>query len=272
MKKTLIICMMALFAIASYAQDNPVRLFAHRGGKAEADENTLAAFNAAYRAGYRGFETDIRMTQDGEFVLMHDSALNIATNGKGNVETTKARAIKNLRVGKSKVLFLDELLEWISKKGDIAYFEFELKTDPALYPDAVVEEMCESLYHKIMATKPIGATFVITSFDTRPLEYLRGKFGADNLALITSEPVNLTTITKVNEMGLRRLNAKIDGTSRDAVERAHKDDIVVTLWPTDDIQDIALGISLGADNVCTDIPAAAQKALKKAMPWVEIVY
>ncbi len=272
MKKTLLICLMALVAVTTFAQTPSVRLFAHRGGKAEADENTLSAFNAAYKAGFRSFEADIRMTQDGEFVIMHDSSLAIATNGKGNVETTKAKHIKGLRVGKSKVLFLDDLLEWIQKKGDIAYFEFELKTDPSLYPDAVMEQMSESVYHKVMSVKPAGATFVITSFDTRPLVYLKEKFSEANLALITPEPVNHVSLAKMRELGLRRLNAKLDGTSREAVVRAHKDGIVVTLWPTVDIHDIALGISLGADNVCTDIPAAAKKDLKKQMPWVEIVY
>ena len=272
MKRTLIVSLLAILSLGVYAQNESVRLFAHRGGRAEFDENTLQAFNGAYKAGFRGFETDIRMTQDGEFVLLHDSALNVATNGKGNVETTKAKTIKNLRVGKGKVLFLDELLEWIEKKSDIKYFEFELKTDTSLYSQEQIEKMCESLYHKIMAVKPVDATFIITSFDVRPLEFLKSRFTEANLALITAEPVNNTTLMKVKELGLKRLNAKIDGTCREAVDRAHKDGIVVTLWPADDVQDIALGISLGADNVCTDIPAAAKKAFQKAMPWVTIEY
>ena len=272
MKKTLIICLLALMSIGVYAQTQSVRLFAHRGGRAEFDENTMTAFNGAYKAGFRGFETDIRMTADGEFVLMHDSALNTATNGKGNVETSKAKYIRGLRVGKSKVVFLDELLEWIQKKGDIKYFEFELKTDTSLYSQEQIENMCEVLYHKIMAVKPVDATFIITSFDTRPLEFLKSKFTESNLALITAEPVNNTTITKVRELGLKRLNAKMDGTSREAVEKAHKDGITVVLWPSDDIQDVALGISLGADCVCTDIPASAKKALNKTMPWITIEY
>ena len=269
MKRTLLIVMMALFAIASYAQNSTVRVFAHRGGKAEFDENTLNAFNGAYKAGCRSFETDIRMTKDGVFVLMHDSDL---PNGKGNVETSKAKDLKGMKVGKSKVMFLDELLEWIVKKGDIQYFEFELKTDTALYTQEDVEELCKSLYHKIMAVKPIGSQFVITSFDPRPLSFLREKFSEPDLALITSEPVNTTTITMVTEMGLTRLNATLDGTSREAVARAHNEGINVTLWPTADVQDIALGISLGADNVCTDIPVAAKKSLAKAMPWVTIEF
>ena len=269
MKKTLLICLMAMMAITTFAQNPTVRIFAHRGGKAEFDENTLNAFNAAYKAGYRGFETDIRMTKDGVFVIMHDSDL---PNGKGNVETSKAKDLKSVKIGKSKILFLDELLEWIEKKGDIQYFEFELKTDPSLYSQEVVEQMCESVYHKIMATKPVGATFLITSFDPRPLSYLKDKFSETNLMLITSEPVNNTTITMATEMGLKRLGAKLDGTSRDAVAKAHKEGLIVTLWPTDDIYDIALGISLGAEGVCTDIPVAAKKALKDQMKWVDIVF
>ena len=264
---------MAIMSLAAFAQDEQtVRIYAHRGGKAEADENTLAAFNAAYKAGYRGFETDIRMTADGDLVLLHDSDLAVATNGKGNVETTKTKTVKGLKVGKNKVLFLDDLLEWISKKGDIQYFEFELKMEPSLYPDDLMRQISESVYHKVMAVKPLGATFVITSFDTRPLTYLREKFSADNLVLISNEPVNTSTITHVLDLGLKRLNAKIEGTCRSAMEKAHKEGITVNLWPTDDVQDVALGISLGADAICTDAPAAVKKGLNKAMPWVTIVY
>ncbi|MBP5505534.1 MAG: glycerophosphodiester phosphodiesterase [Bacteroidales bacterium] len=274
MKRTLMICLMALMAIATYAQEETpsVRLFAHRGGKAEFDENTLSAFNAAYKAGYRSFECDIRMTKDGNLVVMHDSSLEAFPKMEGNVETTLAKDLKNLRVGKSKILFLPELLEWIVKKGDIEYFEFELKTDEALYPTEILEPMCESLYHKIMATKPMGSTFIITSFDPRPLMFLRDKFSETNLAYITAEPVNNATITKVKELGLKRLNATMAGTSRDAVEKAHNAGIAVVLWPSDNVADIALGVSLGADAVCTDIPVAAKKALKNALPWVNIKY
>lgn len=269
MKKTLLICLMAIMTITAFAQENTVRVFAHRGGRAEFDENTLTAFNGAYKAGYRGFETDIRMTKDGEFVILHDSEL---PNGKGNVETSRAKDIKNIKIGKSKILFLEDLLDWIQKKGDIQYFEFELKTDPSLYSQSDVEEMCESIYHKIMASKPVGSTFVITSFDPRPLSYLKSRFSESNLMLITSEPVNNATITMATEMGLKRLGAKLGGTSADAVKKAHKEGLIVSLWPTEDIQEVALGISLGADNVCTDIPVAAKKALNKTMPWVTIVF
>ena len=65
----------ALFAIALlsttsiFAQKQEIRVFSHRGGRMEFDENTMAAFQASYDAGYRGFEVDIRLTKDGEMVF-----------------------------------------------------------------------------------------------------------------------------------------------------------------------------------------------------------
>jgi len=47
-------------------------VFAHRGGRAHAPENTLAAFRRAVAAGAPGLETDAFLTRDGVVVLAHD--------------------------------------------------------------------------------------------------------------------------------------------------------------------------------------------------------
>ncbi|MEN8149574.1 MAG: glycerophosphodiester phosphodiesterase [Planctomycetota bacterium] len=51
--------------------DRPL-ILAHRGFHREAPENTIVAFEAALDLGVDGFETDIRMSRDGEPVLFHD--------------------------------------------------------------------------------------------------------------------------------------------------------------------------------------------------------
>ena len=47
-------------------------LFAHRGGRAHAPENTLEAFRLALRLGATGLESDVWRTRDGIPVLHHD--------------------------------------------------------------------------------------------------------------------------------------------------------------------------------------------------------
>ncbi len=53
----------------------PPILFAHRGARAHAPENTLGAFRLALRLGATGLESDVWLTADGVAVLAHDGAI-----------------------------------------------------------------------------------------------------------------------------------------------------------------------------------------------------
>jgi glycerophosphoryl diester phosphodiesterase len=53
----------------------PPIAFAHRGARAHAPENTLAAFTLALRLGATGLESDVWITADGEAVLDHDGVV-----------------------------------------------------------------------------------------------------------------------------------------------------------------------------------------------------
>ncbi len=54
------------------AIEQPPIMFAHRGARAHASENTIEAFTMARRLGASGLETDAWLTADGEVVLDHD--------------------------------------------------------------------------------------------------------------------------------------------------------------------------------------------------------
>jgi glycerophosphoryl diester phosphodiesterase len=50
-------------------------MFAHRGARAHAPENTLEAFELALRLGATGLESDVWLTRDGVAVLDHDGVV-----------------------------------------------------------------------------------------------------------------------------------------------------------------------------------------------------
>jgi glycerophosphoryl diester phosphodiesterase len=53
----------------------PFLIIGHRGSPRSFPENTLASFDAAFRCGADGIETDLRLLHDGTAVLFHDDDL-----------------------------------------------------------------------------------------------------------------------------------------------------------------------------------------------------
>ena len=274
MKKIMLIFTTALVAVSAMAQDQQVRFFSHRGGRMEYDENTIPAFESSYKAGYRGFETDIRMTKDGKLVILHDSNLTRTTDTEGVVEEMTEAQIRKARTNKgNKVMFLDELMDWLDSKGDVTYVEFELKTTPLdLYPEERLKEYCDKLYERVMRNKPAGATYLFTSSDYRGLRYLQQKYPGVQMLLITGKPCDDETIALCKALGINRLGATMDGTSRSAVKKAHEQGLIVSLWPGQSVADAMLGVYLGADFLCTDIPVEVMNYMKTNAPWVKASY
>ena len=74
-------------------------IFAHRGAKKYAPENTLAAFRLAVEQGAAAIELDAKLTADGEVVVHHDLTLERTTNGTGSLNTHTLAALKQLDAG-----------------------------------------------------------------------------------------------------------------------------------------------------------------------------
>lgn len=262
-----------LSTLAVEAQQQEIRMFSHRGGRKEFDENTMQAFQASYDAGYRGFEIDIRLTKDGELVITHDSRLERTTNGTGKVEEKTADELRALTTKKgNKLLFMPEFMEWLKGKG-VDYVEFEMKTMPLeFYPEEVLKAYCDKLYAMVMAEKPANADYIFTSSDYRGLRYLQQKYPGVDLLMITGKPLDDSTIQMAKALGVKRIGAKMPGTTRKAVEKAHKEGLGVSLWPGYTTADFVLGAYLGADFMCTDVPVAVKKFAEQNTPWLNVKY
>ncbi|MGH8730911.1 MAG: glycerophosphodiester phosphodiesterase family protein, partial [Burkholderiales bacterium] len=61
------------------------RIIAHRGGGVLAPENTLAGLELAHNLGFLGVEFDVKLSEDGTPILLHDDTLDRTTDGRGPV-------------------------------------------------------------------------------------------------------------------------------------------------------------------------------------------
>ncbi len=64
--------------------------FAHRGASADQPENTLAAFRLALELGARGLESDVRLSADGEVMLVHGTVARQGWRRKRVAQSTAA--------------------------------------------------------------------------------------------------------------------------------------------------------------------------------------
>lgn len=74
-------------------------VFAHRGAKVVAPENTIPAFEQAIALGAHGVELDVQCSKDGVLVVMHNYTVDETTNGHGRVADHTAAELGKLDAG-----------------------------------------------------------------------------------------------------------------------------------------------------------------------------
>ncbi|MBI3791199.1 MAG: glycerophosphodiester phosphodiesterase [Gemmatimonadetes bacterium] len=75
------------------------RVVGHRGNRAHAPENTIASFDEAVALGVDALELDVRLSRDGDVVVMHDPTVDRTTNGSGAIAQMTWRELAPLDAG-----------------------------------------------------------------------------------------------------------------------------------------------------------------------------
>ena len=118
----------------------------HRGAKGLAPENTLAGFAKAAALGIEWVEFDVKLTADGEPILMHDDELDRTTDGKGPVAGATLEEVRALDAGRwfspdhagEKVPTLDEAMAALAERGMGANVEIKASKGREAETGAVV--------------------------------------------------------------------------------------------------------------------------------------
>lgn len=110
-----------------------VKFIAHRGLSGIETENTLAAFVAAGNRDYFGVETDVHVTADGHFAILHDDETGRVCDTNIPVEKSefaqlRALSMKEAGGGYSDVQRIPSLAEYLrvlKRYGKIAVLELK---------------------------------------------------------------------------------------------------------------------------------------------------
>jgi glycerophosphoryl diester phosphodiesterase len=135
-------------------------LIGHRGARSTKSipENTFASFDQALADGCDGFEFDVRLTVDGQAVVVHDQ---------------QSRGVEIERSTAEQLSWLPLLEEVLTRYRDSAFLDIELKV-PGL----------EAMILKLLRKCPPSRGFVVSSFLPEILRSVRGKSTVVPLGLI----------------------------------------------------------------------------------------
>jgi glycerophosphoryl diester phosphodiesterase len=224
---------------------------AHRGLSAEQPENTLAAFQAAVDAGFRGLEMDLRTTSDGEVVILHDAGLERTTNGNGRVADMKYDDVRRHPTSAGPVPRLDDALSALAAwKG---LWNLEIKALAATEPAIHLLE-----HHGALGRAQVS------SMDPRALELAHDVEPSLPRGLITLGPVEDDYLTMAKELDCRWINADHQYLAATHVQAMHKAGLRVASWTVNDPSRAVALAGLGVECIITDarpvLAALAPKA------------
>jgi glycerophosphoryl diester phosphodiesterase len=268
--KSILLAALVILGFEAFAQKKEIILLAHRGGCGEGMENVESTFKKSLAAGIKAFEIDVRITKDGKIVLQHDNTLKRTAGIDRHVEDMTEKELREVTLNDgSKLLFFDEFLKLMSKHPGL-FVEIEMKSskysDEFLYGSGYSDKIAKMA----LKAKPAESTYVFTSFDTRPLRYIKAHYPAAETGYITGAGVNHETIAVALAIGATRMAAHIDRTTRADMDRAHRKGLLVNLWPGKSDDSLLRAWSLGADIHCTDYPSHMLDYAKKYCSWLTI--
>ncbi len=231
---------------------------AHRGASGEAPENTIVSFQRAIAQGTDVIETDARLSEDREIVLIHDETVERTTDGRGKVSQLTLKEIKNLDAGSwfgkefsgEKIPTLSEALEVIRGRTKLN-IEFKGK-DPLLVPKVT----------NLLKEEGFIKEAILSSFDYSFIEEakrLEPRITTGLLFATPSQRGKSFPYWKWADLILPRYNL----ISKKLVEKVHGEGLKVIVWTVDEPEKIKRLIDLGVDGIASNYPALLTEVLTK---------
>lgn len=232
-------------------EKNNVKVIAHRGLSGIELENTNPAFVAAGNRSYFGIETDVHVTNDGKYIIIHDDDTGRVSKAEVSVEGSDYETLRNIQLREHNTelertdLRMPNLFEYINickKYEKTAVLEIK---NPMTEPQVlgIIEEIIKQNYLE---------NTVFISFDFNNLVYIKKHYPNQKVQFLTMNE-------KYDEYfeDVKKYNMDLDIwykiVTKEFVERCHNNGIEVNCWTVDDIETANRMIECGVDFITSNI-------------------
>ena len=126
-------------------------IVAHRGYSGKYPENSPEAFAQALQLPIHGVECDIRVSRDGQAVVIHDPSVDRTSNGTGMVARMTWPELQRLNIGTEdapqQLMLVDDLLRMLGAPGDNPHHLY-IETKPLMRHGAALEKALARALHR----------------------------------------------------------------------------------------------------------------------------
>jgi glycerophosphoryl diester phosphodiesterase len=239
--------------------------FAHRGGAADGDENSMAAFGRSIAAGYRYLETDVHSTSDGVAVVFHDDSLDRIFGRPGRIEDLTWIDVCSLRVGGESVV--PQLIDLLDGWPDVR-LNIDMKHDSAVDPTVEALWKCNARDRVLLA-----------SFSDRRIRWARQLCGPRQATSLGQREVAALRfgawygrglagfVPGVAAVQVPRRYARIRVVDDKFVRHAHRLGMQVHVWTIDEPAEMHELLDLGVDGIMTDRIEVLREVLTERGSW-----
>lgn len=238
---------------------------AHRGGAAEAPENTMEAFAAAMALGFRYLETDVHLTADGVLVAFHDTSLDRVTDRTGRLADLTWDEVRRATVlGEGTNGSIARMADLLEAFPD-ARFNIDPKADASVEPLAAlinatgsVARVCVGAFsdRRVARVRALVTGDLCTGLGPRAVTRLR----LASLGLPVGRPEGNCAQVPPTLRGVTLVDRRL-------VQTAHRLGLQVQVWTIDDPSEMHRLCDLGVDGIMTDRPAVLRDVLRARGVW-----
>jgi len=209
----------------------------HRGAKTYEIENTLESYKKAIELGANAIELDVRKSNDGKLIVIHDDNLK-RVFGK-DISVNETTLIELRQLTGDKIPTLEEALQFIDKKVERILVELK----EVGYENKVLE---------IIRKENLNEGVIIVSFHEPALLNVREVDGKIETGLIYAKHKN--PIDAALKLKAQYLVPLYKLTHTKDIEDAHKNNLKVIVWTINTKHEAKQYRDKGADGIASDNP------------------